>query len=233
MTKVTNVIEFMLPNYRPFLERMMDRSGLNGDTTVDQVFAYFTPDKITSVDERIALAALGGAASKYGANKFSPKLNMTKHCEILALYRMGYNADLLAKAYNIDRKTVTHMYNPQSNKYKGVKKQEKEMGTDSLIRVYVTDEVRLRVDSFRAHVQEVGNNKSANLKSGVHVVQGQKCEFKHRVEIAWRDDMEVAGWYYKDMDGDFPNDWIRGDDESMKNSQACYNSMLKEIDDPL
>jgi len=234
MTKVVDIMELVFPAYRPVLTEMLDREGMNGDTTVAQVFAHFLPDNIKSPEERVALGALGGALNKHTANKFSPKLSLTKHCEILALYRMGYNADLLAKAYGVDRKTVTHMYNPQSPKYKGVKGQEKIMGTDGLIRVYVTDVVLAHIKNFETPVEEL-SNKYANKKEGVHLVQGINCTFKHRLEIRWcePDEVEVKGWYYKDMDGDFPEAWIRGDDDSMKNSQACLNFALKDISDPL
>ena len=232
MTKVSSIIDLVIASYRPVVEAMMEREGMNGETTVDQFRDHFTPDKIKSSEEKIAVIALGGALSKFGANKFAPKLSFTRQCEIVALYRMGYNADVLAKVYGVDRKTVTHMYNPLSNKYRGVKTEEKVRGTEGLIRAYVNEEVEAAIKKHTSQVQG-DNNKIANKMQGVHIVEGVKCTFKHRVEIKWCELPEGTGWFYKDMDGDFPEAWLRGDDDSMKNSQACYNHMLKEIEDPL
>jgi hypothetical protein len=235
MTKVTDVIHLMHPTYKPILEEMMAREGMNGETTVSQIYAYFTPDKVKTSDERIAIGALGGAVSKFGANKFGAKLDLTRQCEIIALYKLGYNVELLSKAYGINRKTVTHMYSPLSVKYKVPKQQLKEMGEDSFIKTYATEEVINRVDKLRPQIQG-GNTRMADGKKGIHLVQNKNCTFRHRVEIRWREAdsfAETSGWYYKDMDGDFPEAWLRGDDESLKNSQACYNNMMKSIEDPL
>jgi hypothetical protein len=48
-----------------------------------------------------------------------------------------------------------------------------------------------------------------------------------------KEKIEVSGWYYKDLDSEWPEDWFHGDDESMKTSQACYNHALADISDKL
>ena len=235
MTKVSDVIELMIPEFRKTLEEMMQRNSMNGDTTVDQLEDHFN-NKIRSEDERIALANVKSAVYKLTSNKYAAKLSPANHCEILALYRMGYDASALAKAYNIDRKTVTHIYNPSSKKYKLAKQQEIRMGTPALIKVYVTDLVINHINTFQA-APGITNHKVANKKEGMHLMQNSACTFKHRVEIRWCEPefhgVEVAGWYYKDLDSEFPDSWLRGKDEDMRDSQACYYYAMNDIQDPL
>jgi hypothetical protein len=73
--------------------------------------------------------------------------------------------------------------------------------------------------------------------AGTHLVQGTMCEFKHRVVVGWcepsTDEVDVPGWYYKDLDGDTPNSWFHCGAESMKNSNACYAAAIIDITDPI
>ena len=83
------------------------------------------------------------------------------------------------------------------------------------------------------------SHKMANKKQGLHIVRGPMCTYDHRVTIAWRepseiDNITVAGWYYRDLDSDFPDHWFTaGGLDSLRSSQACYTAMLDEITDKL
>jgi hypothetical protein len=237
MTRVTDVIALMHIQYRPILERMMGREGLNGDSTVQGVLKHFTPDKVKDQGENVALVALGGAESKHGSTKFAPQLTFDQRCEILGLHRIGYNADALAEAYGVDRRTITHIHNAKSTRYKNVRAEEKGIGPQLFIEKYVTPEVRAHVETFKVQLSG-GNNPAANGMAGIHPVKGVNCEYTHRVVIGWCDpassEVEVPGWYYKDMDGDFPNQWLRSEpDESLRTSRDCYLAMAKEITDKI
>jgi hypothetical protein len=237
MPKVTEVIPHMHISYVPVLEKMLAREGMDAGSTVEGVLKHFTPDRVRTNEENVALVALGGAESKHSITKFGPQLSFAQRCEILGLHRIGYTADVLAEAYDIDRRTITHIYNPSSSKYRNVRAQEKLDGPN-FIEKYVTPEVRAKVEAFRALPGEA-NNKAASGMAGIHSVKGRNCEFNHRVAIGWMEPdvtngIEVAGWYYKDMDGDFPETWLRcADESSLKNSRACYMAMLNEISDPI
>lgn len=234
MTKIAEVMEFMHPDYKVVFDRMIEREKMTVDITVNEVLKYFTPDKIKTNEENVALAALGGAESRYSVTKFSPQLSFTQRCEILGLHRLGYHAEVLAKAYKVDRRTVTHICNSRSTRYKNVREQEKAIGRD-FVSKYVTPEIRAHVETFR-EVQQ-GNNPAASGMAGIQTVQGKFCEYKHRVVIGWcepsQHDVEVAGWYYKDLDGDMPEHWFQSGPESMKNSKACYEAMIDQITDKM
>jgi hypothetical protein len=92
--------------------------------------------------------------------------------------------------------------------------------------------------ALAAGVKEVINNKLASGKAGIHIVRGKMCSYDHRVAIQWieagQHGTTISGWYYRDLDGDFPETWfIAGGPESMRNSQACYAAMLNDITDKL
>jgi hypothetical protein len=139
--------------------------------------------------------------------------------------------------YNIDRRTVTHICNPLSTHYKAVREMETGLGADRFRETYLNDTIINKALAFRQETEQAPetNNKLAKGKAGVHVVRGKLCEHDHRVIIAWKNNddpqIEVAGWYYKDLDGDFPDNWFCTGDESLKTSNACYVAMLHDITD--
>jgi hypothetical protein len=185
-----------------------------------------------SREERIALLS-----SLYSQkNKFAAKLTFEQRCEILALHRIGITREAVASMYNIDRRTVTHICNPLSKHYKKVREMETGLGTDRFRETYLNDETINKALAFRQEAEksvEV-NNKFAKTKAGVHVVKGKNCQLEHRVIVAWKDkddDIEVPGWYYKDLDSDFPDNWFCTGDDSLKTSHACYVAMLSDITD--
>jgi hypothetical protein len=185
-----------------------------------------------SREERIALLT-----SLYSEkNKFAAKLTFEQRCEILALHRLGITREAVASMYNIDRRTVTHICNPLSKHYKKVREMEVGLGVDRFRETYLNDETINKALAFRQEAETVAevNNKYAKGKAGVHVVKGKNCQMEHRVIIAWKDkegDIEIAGWYYKDIDSDFPDNWFCTDNDSLKTSNACYVAMLTDITD--
>ena len=189
-------------------------------------------NKPTTREERIALLA----SLNTGITKFAAKLTFEQRCEILALHRMGVRRDVLAKIYGVDRRTITHIHNPMSPHYKNVRAQETGMGREAFHDFYVTEEL---FNAVQARSQPEGkSNQYANKKAGLHMVQGPMCNYTHRVKIAWIEAGKIdgyeAGWYYCDLDGDFPDKWFTaGGPDSLKNSQACYAAMLTDITDKL
>jgi hypothetical protein len=80
------------------------------------------------------------------------------------------------------------------------------------------------------------NNRQATNKAGIHAMRGPMCTFDHRVVIQWREpdgDIQVAGWYYKDLDSDLPDRWFCVGEESCKTSQACYLAAMEDIADKI
>ena len=179
-------------------------------------------------EERLALLASGGS------NKFAAKLTFTERCEILALRHAGVRREVLAEMYNVDRRTITHIYNPMSRHYANVREQETTMGRERFRDTYLSDDL---LSEALTYVDEKkvddNNNPKANGKQGIHVVRGVMCKYDHRVAIKWVESgVSEPGWYYCDLDGDFPDMWFAGSgDGALKTSQACFKAMLEDITD--
>jgi hypothetical protein len=141
--------------------------------------------------------------------------------------------------YAIDRRTVTHIYTNSSPHYKNVRQEEIGLGRDRFRKMYLTDDLIHKVAAYDAANWEKTpvNNKQANAKAGVHLMCGELCTFNHRVIIKWLEppegDVRIAGWYYRDLDGDYSDMWFTRGEPDMKTSQACYNAALEEIADKL
>jgi len=230
MTKVSEVIENIGPESRVVIKDMIARAGANGEITIDQLLAlYHHSNPNVTRDERLALVTLAYSNS----GKFAPKLDFTRRCEVLALHRAGITNEAIAAMYGIDRRTVVHIYTERSPHYKKVREEEIGLGRERFQATYLTQDNLTKAQSYRDTKQDM-NNKYANRKAGVNVVRGPMCDLNHRVMIQWLEidgDIEVAGWYYRDLDGDFPDKWFSCGDESLKTSQACYMAMLKDITD--
>ena len=185
-----------------------------------------------------SIALLIAANEQKNLGKFAPKLSFTQRCEVLALFRIGCSRELLHKLYKVDRRTITHIYNPKSPHYKNVREEELRLGRENFIKEYATADVTAAAYNLLAATKNEGNNKNANKKRGVHNLQNDMCDKPHRVIIQWvtpeeYEGIEAAGWYYQDLDSEWPNDWFHGDAESLRTSQACYAHAQKDISDPL
>jgi len=231
------IIDHMHPNYRSTFKSMLALKGASEDLPASEVRTLFDGAKLPS-DERVALLAFYGGKSKQGITKFAPKLDFQKRCEIYALYLLGFKREVLAKTYNVDRRTVTHIHNAKSAHYKNVREEMLIMGEEKFIQQYASEDVRNRALTA-GEPEVVGNNRHANRKAGVHTVRNQFCTGPHRVIIKWINEGEhnvpKSGWYYCDLDGDFPDSWLAppDDPEALTTSQACFAAMLNDISDKL
>jgi hypothetical protein len=211
---------------------MLSKAGLNGDSTIDQLRAAFpNPDS----DEIVAIVSL----IHQRPNKFSPKLSFTQRCEVLVLHRSGFTREIIAKMYGIDRRTVTHVCTDNSPHYKNVRQEEIGLGRARFEEKYRTPDLLNRAYAYVEANKQDGpvNNKQATAKAGIHSMRGELCTFNHRVIIKWLEppegDVRIAGWYYRDLDGDYSDMWFTRGEPDMKTSQACYNAALEEIADKL
>jgi hypothetical protein len=194
--------------------------------------------KVETQEEGLAL--LDSLAEQSNIGKFAPKLSFGQRCEILALSRKGCTRELLSKLYRVDRRTVTHIYNSNSPHYKNVREEELRLGRDNFITKYLTLDVQNAAFEFiEASKADTLNNKYANKKQGIHTMRNDMCDYDHRVEIRWKDNIvgengsEPAGWYYRDLDSEWPNDWFHCGPDSMKTSQACHAAAQRDISDKL
>lgn len=225
---VGSLIDTIEPEYQEVIRNMLMRRNTSLELLIKDVPRMLQP---ANMEERLAIACIQNADKV----KFAPKLDFTKRCEILALHRMGFPNEILAKCYGIDRRTVTHIFNSTSPHYKQVREAEIGMGRSQFVTHYITKDVLDRAESFRGG-NIAGPNRKANKKQGLHHVTNNYTSYAHRVVIQWLEADEAygkAGWYYRDMDGDSPDKWfIAGADEkNTMSSMACYSAMLDEIMD--
>lgn len=175
------------------------------------------------------------------AGKYVPKLDFDQRCEILALYRTGLGRTILSAAYGIDRRTITHIYNPKSKHYKSVRAEEKRLGKDAFQKKYLTENVLIKLRNFaevnKANPPKVGRpkksraNRSASRFAGVHTIMNDNLERPHTVQIGWEEnpiDGVGAGWYYRDMDGD-PSKWLHNGEESTLTSKDCLEAVQENL----
>lgn len=172
--------------------------------------------------------------------KYASKLDFDQRCEILALYRTGVGRAALAAAYKLDRRTITHIYNPQSPHYRNVREEERKLGTEQFMRKYITENGLSRLKgvtpapSEGPKVTKLMPRRQATSKSGVHVVKTDATSYEHRIQIGWREngvDSAGAGWYYRDADGADPEAWLHNGDDSRVTSKACYEAVLENLVD--
>lgn len=231
------VLELMDPEDRIIMENMIKSIGYNEKMTADAVIDTLLATN-NSEKEGIVLLTFAGLRSNT-SDKFAPKLTFEQRCEVLALFRKGFSRELLSKLYRIDRRTITHIHNAKSTHYKNVREEEKRMGTANFMEKYLTPGVIKVVLVARGEKQpDAVNNKNANKKRGIHGLRNDFCDNDHRVIIKWVEpseqaDVEVAGWYYKDLDSEWPDMWLHSGPESMKNSQACYDGAKENIVDKI
>ncbi len=234
--KVKQALELVAPEYRQLLTELLIRANMSTEIPAGAAMALLVKNNTLTKEELRAVVSLGGVGNR---DRFAPKLGFEERCEILALYREGYSRETLARAYGINRRTVTHIHNVGSSHYHNVREEEKRMGTENFKDKYISPGASQRLAEFAVDErEEKGSNKFANRMAGTHLVQGPMCNYKHRVIIDWVEagvqNIEKSGWYYRDLDGDMPNAWFTvGDGENLKTSMAAYKAMLGDITDPL
>lgn len=171
-------------------------------------------------------------------SKFEAKLNFGQRCAVLALYRRNVSVRMLAAAFGINRRTVTHVITPDSARYRNVRDEEKRLGTAEFMAKYITEEVATRLaeaaskpeitepyDQYDAKpaAERTGvASPRATGSAGITTIKLPHHEFSHRIEVSWleadtaEDDdgpfEHPAGWYWRDLDADKPERW-NGDPE--------------------
>lgn len=174
---------------------------------------------------------------KNGTGKFAPKLNHDERCAVLALVKAGVRRDLVARAFGLDRRTVGHIVNPQSARYKDVRNEYKNFGHEEFVVKYLTEEVAMKVAAAEDPEKAPKPTTSArsNRMQGIHHVKPPQCSYEHRVEIKYLTGAEAEygeGWYFRDLDSKTaPDMWFHNGEESRKTSHACYDEMLVNLMD--
>lgn len=164
-------------------------------------------------------------------HEFAPKMSLDQRCEIYALQLSGVSRNVLALAYGVNRRTITHICNPASSRYREVRKKKDEMGTAPFIAQYVTEEALKKVREFARHpdvnktYKETDtpmtiNNPRSVRNAGVNTLNfnlaGDAGMPKSlRVHIAWLEEgaelqggqlAKEAGWYIRTLDPLIPGD---------------------------
>lgn len=175
---------------------------------------------------------------KFGRQgKYAHKLDFDQRCEVLALYRTGVPRVVLAEAYGIDRRTVTHIYNPQSVHYRNVREEEKRLGAEAFQRQYITENGLNKLKQIMATYKPTSDFhpiRNATKYKGVHTITNDQTSRPHRVIIQYREagiDNVGAGWYYQDRDGAVPEQWLHNGEESRVTSKACLEAAKEQVFD--
>lgn len=175
---------------------------------------------------------------KHHVGKFSPKLNDEERCAILALVKSGVRRERVATAYGLDRRTVGHIANPQSPRYKEIRNKYKAMGHEGFVKEFLTEEVARKIAALpedEKHPTPVTGAPSAraNRLAGIHKVKPEQCEYEHRIEIKYckaGDETEFEGWHFRDLDSKTnPEKWFHNGDESLRSSHACYDAAVENL----
>jgi hypothetical protein len=177
------------------------------------------------------------------SGKFDNKLDFDQRCEVLALHRIGIPRAALAEAYGIDRRTVTHIYNPKSVHYRSVRAEEEKLGREAFLKKYVTENAlnKLKQVKNEAVREDAAPKKlptrarrGSTKHAGVHIISTPNTDKDHRILIQWVEqpvDGAEPGWYFKDMDGVDPEMWMDNGPESTLSSSACLEAVRLNLVD--
>jgi hypothetical protein len=164
---------------------------------------------------------------------------------------MGVNRRLLAVTFGINRRTVTHIYNNNSPHYRDVRAEYDKLGKDAFVRRYLTEEVALKLkqteqdkiaqikmqlndkeESKVAHKMAKPNPRR-NRDEGFHLLQPDHCQYSHRIHVMWEDGYFGYGWYFKDLDGAFPDQWMHSGEDSILSSSTALAGAKNEVQDKI
>lgn len=170
------------------------------------------------------------------SGKFKPKLTHEQRCQILALVRSGIKRELVGAAFEVDRRTVSHICNPQSPHYRDVRKHYIELGPEEFNKRYLTEEAVLRVRDRKIVVApKADTSPRADRMAGQHTIPARAGlrEYSHRVEIAYlKDGAAGPGWYYRDLDSKTDAEgWYHSGEASLKTSSACFEAIEENLMD--
>jgi hypothetical protein len=167
-----------------------------------------------------------------GENKFEAKLSFAERCQMLALRHAGMSIGAVAIAFNVNRRTVTHIHNERSPRYHNVRAHRDDLGEEAFLTKYLTEDVVERVkaaamtteaqatyaamDKLPGSAKAGVPNPRATSNAGVSVHKGPNHGHSHRIQVAWVAEATPPGWYSKllDVDGIDSTEW-GGDPEAM------------------
>lgn len=205
------------------------------------------------MDEKVKeiLDSLDPSALRVDAGRFASKLTFNERCSVLAAFLYGVNRRVLSLAFGINRRTVTHIYNPNSPHYKATRQELERLGKDRFIERYLTEDVvkkiaevkasrkmQVLIDLSDSEISQVDQGvltptKRRSSKAGFNNVKPEWCSYSHRVHIAWVVGHFGEGWYYQDLDGPFPDQWMHSGKESIVSSTAALKGAEENVVDKL
>ena len=97
--------------------------------------------------------------------KFAPKLDEVKRRAIYALDKSNVHRNVIAAAFGVDRRTVSHICNEHSVHYKSVRIDYKRMGHDDFVKQYLTPEVVTLVSRVKVDAPPKENSSGPNPKA--------------------------------------------------------------------
>lgn len=179
------------------------------------------------------------SALRQFSSNFEAKLTFEERCGILALHIRGTSTAMLAAAFGVNRRTVTHVTSPDGTRYRNVRDRLKAIGEAEFMEQYLTEQAvnKLNAAAMKAETVETQReyatktlaergglaSQRATSSAGVNTIKLPHHEFSHRIEVKWleantaEDDNgpfeHPAGWYWRDLDGETPERW-NGDPET-------------------
>ena len=158
-------------------------------------------------------------------NDFKAKLSFAERCAVLALHRKGASTRVVASAFKINRRTVTHIIQGWRG-YSKCADEEKSRGTEAFLHKYLTEDVINRVNataddpevnqSYKEYDRSASNrtvtpSRRASGTAGINYYKPSGSDIAHRIDVAWLEANTAsdasgpfehpAGWYWRDLDG--------------------------------
>lgn len=160
------------------------------------------------------------------ASNLAPKLTFAERCSVLACIRKEVSTRVIAAAFGINRRTVTHL----SQAFRGYQKvhdEEMAMGQDAFVQKYMTEEVIARINKtadapetkqgYSEYDATAGSragapSRRASGMAGVNFIRPVGSDVAHRINVSWLEENTAvdhngpfnhpAGWYWCDLDSE-------------------------------
>ena len=167
--------------------------------------------------------------------KFAPKLSFAQRCAILYLSTQGADSYKLAETFGIDPRTVGRMVNPDSPRYKDVRDEFSRLGPEEFKAKYYTEAIHDKMQNFSKAFSEAVAKKSreradkaARTQEGWHRIHRAFDNKEVRIEIRWQEE-PGPGWYYRDIDSNWPEMWMLPDNEQPSTTSAEALRNVKKL----
>ena len=183
---------------------------------------------------------------KSDGNLFEAKLNDNERLAIITLDKIGVRRDVIATAFGVNRRTVAHMVNETSPRYRASRKKYYAEGHDNCVAKYITEEVLRKVRDVPVRTKtntppktdEVVVSSRADRLAGSHRIDPMPPlrRYAREVEIKFLRDTDDPdkpdGWYYRDKSSTTdPDSWFSFGEESRKTSSACLRAVAENLMD--